>query len=82
LYNSKFNFNSKERLNLQISILLTLLNNKITYFHIEEYLYPYIPILIAQLKTEIINSGLFIEDNVKSTLELDPLLINDELEEN
>ena len=81
LYNSKFNFNSKERLNLQISILLTLLNNKITYFHIEEYLYPYIPILIAQLKTEIINSGLFIEDNVKSTLELDPLLINDELEE-
>ena len=82
LYNSKFNFNSKERLNLQISILLTLLNGKNTYFHIEEYLYPYIPILIAQLKTEIINSGLFIEDNILSTLELDPLLINDNLEEN
>lgn len=82
LYNSKFNFNSKERVNLQISILLTLLNNKVTYFHIEEYLYPYIPILIAQLKSEIINSGLFIEDNVRNTLELDPLLINDNLEEN
>lgn len=82
LYNSKFNFNSKERVNLQISILLTLLKGENTYFHIEEYLYPYIPIIIAQLKTEIINSGLFIEDNVLSTLELDPLNINDNLEEN
>ena len=82
LYNSKFNFNSKERVNLQISILLTLLKGENTYFRIEEYLYPYIPIIIAQLKTEIINSGLFIEDNVLSTLELDPLNINDNLEEN
>jgi len=82
LYNSKFNFNSKERVNLQISILLTLLKGENTYFHIEEYLYPYIPIIIAQLKTEIINSGLFIEDNILSTLELDPLNINDNLEEN
>lgn len=77
MYNSKFSYNSKERLNLQISVILTLVKNKPTYFHIDDSLKPFINIVISQIKNEIIHSGLFIQDNVLDTLELDPLQIND-----
>lgn len=82
LYNTKFNYNSKDRVNLQISILLTLLKGKTTYFRLDESLHIYVNIIIAKVKSEIINSGLFISDsNSYNTLELDPLNINEHLDE-
>ena len=82
LYNTKFNYNSKNRVNLQISILLTLLKGKTTYFRLDESLHIYVNIIIAKVKSEIINSGLFISDsNSYNTLELDPLNINEHLDE-
>lgn len=82
LYNTKFNYNSKNRVNLEISILLTLLKGKTTYFRLDESLHIYVNIIIAKVKSEIINSGLFISDsNSYNTLELDPLNINEHLDE-
>jgi len=81
LYKTKFKFNSKDRINLQLSVLLTLLKGKNVYFRIDEYLYPYVNIIISKLKSEMINSGLFIVDNISNTLELDPLNINEHLDE-
>ena len=77
LYSSKFGFNSKERVNLQISVLLTLLKNKPVYFRIDESLKPFINLIISQVKNEIINSGMFTYDNTMDTLDLDPLRINE-----
>lgn len=82
LYNTKFNYNSKNRVNLEISILLTLLKGKTTYFRLDESLHIYVNIIIAKVKSEIINSGLFISDSGSyNTLELDPLNINEHLDE-
>lgn len=77
LYNSKFGFNSKERINLQISVLLTLLKHKPVYFRIDEPLKPFINLIISQVKNEIINSGMFMQESTMDTLDLDPLQIND-----
>ena len=82
LYNTKFNYNSKNRVNLEISILLTLLKGKTTYFRLDESLHIYVNIIIAKVKSEIINSGLFISDSGSyNALELDPLNINEHLDE-
>lgn len=77
LYNSKFGFNSKERVNLQISVLLTLLKHRPVYFRIDDSLKPFINLIISQLKNEIINSGMFAHDDTMDTLDLDPLRINE-----
>ena len=77
LYHSKFGFNSKERVNLQISVLLTLLKNKPVYFRIDEPLKPFINLIISQVKNEIINSGMFMQESTMDTLDLDPLRINE-----
>lgn len=55
---TKFNYNSKERLNIQISILLTLLRNKPVYFHLDDSLKPYINLIIMQIKNKVVLEGI------------------------
>ena len=71
--NTKFNFNSSERLNLQISVTLTLIKGKPTYFRIKEDLKPYITIIINQIKTHIIQLGLFSRQNTLEHLDITQL---------
>lgn len=59
---TKFPFNSKERLNIQLSVLLTLIHNKLTYFRIEESSKPYINLIISQIKNKLIVEGVCEQD--------------------
>lgn len=70
---TKFNFNTAERLNLQISVTLTLIKNKNTYFRIPQQLYPYVNIIINQIKTQIIQLGLFSRENTLDNIDISQL---------
>ena len=70
---TKFNFNTAERLNLQISVTLTLIKNKNTYFRIPQQLYPYVNIIINQIKTQIIQLGLFSRENTLDNMDISQL---------
>ena len=55
---TKFKYNTKERLNLEISILLTLNKGKEIYFRIGDELKPYIKFIITQIKQKMTIDGI------------------------
>ena len=55
---TKFKYNTKERLNLEISILLTLNKGKEIYFRIGDELKPYIKFIITQIKQRMTIDGI------------------------
>lgn len=61
---SKFEYISKNRLNLQISILLTLLKGQYTYFRLPEDIKPYVGVLIVQIKNKLMLEGICDRDNL------------------
>lgn len=81
--NTKFNFNSSDRLNLQISVTLTLIKGKPTYFRIKDDLKPYVNIIINQIKTQIIQLGFFSRQDTLEHLDISQLQFDkNNLEEN
>ena len=61
---TKFDFVSKDRLNLELSVLLTLNKKKETYFRLDEHLKPYIRIVISKIKQKIMLDGICDRDNL------------------
>lgn len=66
--NTKFEYNSSVRLNLEISVLLTLNKNEVTCFRIDTALAPYIQIIITQLKNKLILDGVCDRDTYKDII--------------
>lgn len=59
ILNSKFNENNSNFLALYTSVILTLLRNEDTYFHVSDGLKPYVHIFAQQVKKSIADSGIF-----------------------
>ena len=59
---TKFNYTSKDRLNVEISVLLTLNKGKEIYFRIDDALRPYIRIIITKIKDKLVLDGIFDRD--------------------
>lgn len=62
LNNSKYANKPFERMNLDISISLSLLNKKLVYFHLSDDLKPMLNMYVTQVR-EIIMGDIFIMDN-------------------
>jgi hypothetical protein len=79
---SKFNFISKDRLNLELSVLLTLTKKKPTYFRLSDDLKPYVQVIITQIYDKIRHEGICDRDtcpmaNVYGTLNNDGTVLDE-----
>ena len=52
---------------------MELIKNKNTYFRIPQQLYPYVNIIINQIKTQIIQLGLFSRENTLDNMDISQL---------